>query len=240
MIILPAIDLKDGQCVRLVKGEFSTAHKVAEDPAQTAQTFRDCGASFIHVVDLDGSLQGKCVNRTAIEAILSAGVPVELGGGVRSMDTLIDLLEMGVSRVILGSAALKDPAFVREALAAYGDRIAVGIDAKQGMVAVEGWKETSRVDYLEFAREMDALGVGNLIFTDISRDGTLTGPNLEQLGALCDAVSCKVTASGGVKDLSHIRQLMELGVYGAIVGKAIYAGTLDLRQAIALTREGEG
>lgn len=237
MIILPAIDLKGGQCVRLFKGDFATAHKVAEDPGQTAEMFRDCGASYIHVVDLDGSLQGKCVNEGAIRAILQAGVPVELGGGVRNMQTIEYLLDLGVSRVILGSAALKDPAFAQEAVQRWGAAIAVGIDAKEGYVAAEGWLETSNVHYLDLARRMEQMGVKNIIFTDIGRDGTLAGPNLEQLGALAQAVSCDITASGGVKDIEDIRALKDMGLYGAIAGKAIYSKTLDLREAIALTAQ---
>lgn len=237
MIILPAIDLKGGQCVRLFKGDFATAHKVAEDPGQTAEMFRECGASYIHVVDLDGSLQGKCVNEAAIRAILQAGVPVELGGGVRNMQTIEYLLNLGISRVILGSAALKDPDFTQEAVQRWGAAIAVGIDAKEGYVAAEGWLETSNVSYLDLARRMEQMGVNNLIFTDIGRDGTLSGPNLQQLGALSQAVSCNITASGGVKDIEDIRALKEMGLYGAIAGKAIYSHTLDLREAIALTAQ---
>lgn len=238
MIILPAIDLKDGQCVRLYKGDFATVHKVAESPKETAQRFLDAGAEFLHVVDLDGSLQAKCVNKDAILEILQVGIPVELGGGVRNMETVEELIGLGVSRVILGSAALKDPAFVKKAVERYGEKIAVGIDAKQGYVAAEGWLETSNVYFTDFARQMEEIGVSNLIFTDISRDGTLTGPNLDQLGQLQQAVSCRITASGGVKDIEDIRNLKEMGLYGAIAGKAIYSGTLDLKEAIGLTKEG--
>lgn len=237
MIIFPAIDIQGGRCVRLVKGDFATAHQVAEDPLQTAQSFRAAGAEWIHMVDLDGAKAGRRVNTAIFEQVAAqSGLKVEVGGGIREMATLEDYFAHGVSRCILGSAALKNPALVREAVAAYGSRIAVGIDAHHGMVATEGWLDVSNVSYIELAKRMEQMGVRTIIFTDISRDGTLTGPNLEQLTALDEAVSCDVVASGGIKSLEDIQALRERRLYGAICGKSLYSGTLDLAAAIAAAK----
>lgn len=234
MIILPAIDIKDGNCVRLFRGDYATAHKVAEDPVETACAFRAAGAEWVHMVDLDGAKDAEPKNRAVFLACAAqSGAKIEVGGGVRTMATVEDYLQSGVSRVILGSAALNDPDFVRDAARQYGERIAVGIDARGGMVAAEGWLETSSVHYLELAKKMEQFGVRTLIFTDISKDGMLQGPNLEQLEALQNAVSCNVIASGGVSTLEDVRACRQIGLYGAICGKAIYTGALDLRQAIA-------
>lgn len=233
MHIFPAIDIQEGRCVRLVKGDFATAHQVADDPLETACGFRAAGASWIHMVDLDGAREGRRVNTAVFESVAAhSGLQVEVGGGIRSMDTLEDYFAHGVSRCILGSAALKNPELVREAVAAYGARIAVGIDARDGMVATEGWLDVSAVSYLELARRMEQMGVRTLIFTDISRDGTLSGPNVEQLVALSEAVSCDVVASGGIKSIEDIRALRVQRLYGAICGKSLYSGTLDLSEAV--------
>lgn len=233
MIILPAIDIKDGQCVRLVKGDFSTAHKVAEDPVATAAGFAAKGSQWIHMVDLDGAKSAKPMNPEIFTSVKKkSGLKMELGGGIRDMNTIAAYLEHGIDRVILGSVALKKPDLVREAVKTYGDRIAVGIDAKDGMVATEGWLSSSDVSYLDLAKNMEESGVKCIIFTDISRDGTLSGPNLEQLDALNRAVSCDIIASGGIKELADIRALMQLNLYGAICGKSLYQGTLDLGSAI--------
>ena len=233
MIIFPAIDIHDRQCVRLVKGDFATAHQVAEDPLQTAQSFREAGAQWIHMVDLDGAKSGRRSNADIFETVAArSGLKVELGGGIRDMETLEYYFTRGVSRCILGSAALKNPALVRQAAAAYGDRIAVGIDARDGMVAAEGWLEVSQVSYLELARQMEEAGVRTLIFTDIARDGTLTGPSIGQLADLSRTVSCDIVASGGIRNLEDIRRLRRMGLYGAICGKSLYSGTLSLREAI--------
>ncbi|MBC8569665.1 1-(5-phosphoribosyl)-5-[(5-phosphoribosylamino)methylideneamino]imidazole-4-carboxamide isomerase [Zongyangia hominis] len=238
MIILPAIDIKDGQCVRLVQGDFTTAHKVAEDPVSTAEGFAAQGSQWIHMVDLDGAKSAKPMNTDIFTAVKEkSGLRMELGGGIRDMKTIAYYLEHGIDRVILGSIALKNPALIKEAVEAYGNRIAVGIDAKKGMVATEGWLDTSDVSYLDLAKTMEQSGVKCIIFTDISRDGTLTGPNLEQLDALNRAVDCDIIASGGIKELSDIRALMELGLYGAICGKSLYQGTLDLKEAIETAGE---
>lgn len=234
MIIIPAIDLKDGQCVRLYRGDFGTVHKVADDPVEVARGFERAGAQFIHVVDLDGAKSGRRANSAVVEAIVRAvSVPVELGGGIRGMDDVRTCLKMGVRRVILGSAALSDPEFTASAAREHGDAIAVGIDARDGYVSAQGWTQDSSVHFIELARRVDAMGVGNIIFTDISKDGMLAGPNIGQLCELKAAVACDITASGGVSSMADIYALSELGLYGAICGKALYSGGLDLREAIA-------
>lgn len=233
MLIFPAIDIHNQTCVRLYKGDFATAQKVAEDPLETANSFREAGAQWLHMVDLDGAKNGSPQNREIFVTVAKkSGLKLELGGGIRDMQTVSYYLEQGVSRIILGSAAVKNPSFVKEAVKEYGKRIAVGIDAKNGMVAAEGWLSTSDVHFLDLAKQMEAIGVACLIFTDISKDGTLSGPNLEQLAAINEAVSCDVIASGGVTNLSDIKALKELGLYGAICGKSIYQGTLSLKEAI--------
>ena len=242
MIIFPAIDIKDGQCVRLRRGDYQTAHRVAESVVGTAKQFAEAGARWIHMVDLDGAKDAKPANTDLVfQAAEESGLHIEIGGGIRTMETVRFYLEpergRPVSRVILGSAALKNPSLVKEAVREYGDRIAVGIDARDGKVAAEGWTDTSQVDYLELARRMEDAGVEYLIFTDIAQDGMLSGPNLEQLARLNEAVSCKVTASGGVSGIQDIRALRKLGVYGAICGKALYTGDLDLREAIRVCEE---
>ena len=205
MIILPAIEIKDCQCVRLCKGDFATAEKVAEDALETAQRFAQAGAQWLHTVDLDGAVEGRPVNKTLLEQIVrQTPLKVEVGGGIRSMDTIAAYLDLGVSRVILGSAALRDPEFVREAVRRHGKHIAVGIDALDGKVAAEGWLEQSQVDYVEFAKEMEALGVQYLICTDIHQDGTMNGPNLVMLDKLNQAVHCHIIASGMFNGLFEI------------------------------------
>lgn len=241
MILLPAIDLKDGECVRLFRGDYSTAHRVAEDALKMAQSFRKAGAEWLHVVDLNGAKAAKPVNADLMFQIQkTSGLRLEVGGGIRKMETVDFYLSHGISRVILGTAAVEDPEFVVSAVKKYGDRIAVGIDAKNGMAAQKGWTETSSIDYLSMARHMEIAGVKYIIFTDISRDGMLSGPNLSMLKELRNSVSCKVIASGGVSCLKDISDLCGLGLYGAICGKSLYAGTLDLKEAIALCKKQEG
>ena len=238
MIILPAIDIKDGNCVRLVRGDYGTAHKVAEDYMKTAQSFVEAGAEWIHMVDLDGAKDAKPVNTEIfLDVAKNTSLKVEVGGGIRNLDTVEMYLSGGVSRVILGSVALKNPELVEQAVKEYHERIAVGIDAKNGFVAVEGWLDASTVDYISLAKEMQKMGVQTIIFTDISKDGTLSGVNQEQLKALHDAVGCQIIASGGVHTMEDIKACAEMGLYGTICGKSLYQGTLNLKEAIDYTRK---
>ena len=234
MIVLPAIDLQDGKVVRLYKGDFDTVHPVAEDPQRTAAAFADAGARYLHMVDLDGARSGERKDGAIVRAVAErSGLRVELGGGMRSMADLEAADAMGVSRMVIGSAAVRDPAFVRAAVERYGARIPVGIDALDGIVKTAGWVESSGLDYLEFARSMEDIGVKVIIFTDIATDGMLTGPSFDRLAALQKAVSCDLVASGGVTELDDIKRLRDMGLYGAIIGKAYYAGTIDLAAAVA-------
>ena len=244
MIVIPAIDLKSGQVVRLEQGRLDRDKVYSSDPAATAKKFAEAGAELIHVVDLDGAFQKKPVNAAAIESILKADqAPIEVGGGIRDLATIAYYLERGVSRVILGTAAHRNPELVRQAGEKYPGRIVVGIDAREGKAAVEGWAETTAVPAEELARRYQGLGVAAIIFTDISRDGMLTGPAVESTARLLRAVTIPVIASGGVKDLEDIRALLDLArefdhLEGVITGRAVYEGTLDLAQAIALSKQG--
>lgn len=238
MRILPAIDLHDQMCVRLVKGDYATAHKVAEDAVDTAKAFLDAGAELIHMVDLDGAKDGTHPNYPVVRRVIEqTGASVELGGGIRCMEDVARVLELGVKRVIIGSAAVKNPQFVKEACDKYGDKIAVGIDALKGTVRTEGWMNDSGMDYIEFAKLMESYGVKTIIFTDIDKDGMLEGPNFAQLQALRDAVSCGIVASGGVSTLEDIAKLRDMGIEEAIAGKAVYTGQLDVKKAIETAGE---
>ena len=233
MLIFPAIDLKDGKVVRLYKGEFSTAHQVADDPVETARTFYAAGARYLHMVDLDGAKDGVRRNGDLVRDVVRVGLKVELGGGIRSMADLEEVFALGVWRAVIGSAAVSDPEFVRQAVEKYGpERVAVGIDAKNGFVRVSGWVEDAGVEYVAFARQMEALGVRHIIFTDIDTDGTLTGPSFARLKVLQEGTGCAITASGGVSSNADLRALADMGLDAAIVGKAWYAGAVDLRQAV--------
>ena len=233
MIILPAIDIKDGNCVRLFKGDFSTVEKVASDYMETARSFEKSGATWIHMVDLDGAKEGKPINTDIyLDVVKNTNLNVEVGGGIRNLDTVEMYISKGISRVILGSVALKNPQIVKDAVKEYGDRIAVGIDALNGMVAVEGWLDGSTVDYIPLAKETVSVGVKYIIFTDISKDGTLSGVNLEQLGNLASSVDCNIIASGGVHTMQDIIDCKKLNLYGTICGKSIYKGTLNLEEAV--------
>ncbi len=234
MIILPAIDIKDGNCVRLVKGDYGTAHKVAESYMDTAKMFESCGAEWIHMVDLDGAKDATQQNRDIfIDVAKNTKLKVEIGGGIRTPEAAEMYLSAGISRVIIGSAAVKDPGLVETLVMEYGERIAVGIDAKNGMVATEGWLETSDVRFTELAKAMSDIGVKYIIFTDISKDGTLAGVNDVQLDEINKACSANIIASGGVRSIEDIIKCRKLGLYGAICGKSIYSGTLDLKEALA-------
>jgi len=238
MIIFPAIDIKNGDCVRLYQGVMDTAEKVAENPLETARAFRTAGAEWVHMVDLDGAVSGKRVNSPIfLEVAAQSGLRVELGGGIRTMEDIDFYLSQGIARVVIGSAALQNPELVRQATLKYAEHIAVGIDARDGKATADGWVSQSGVDYIQLAQKMLQYGVQYIIFTDICRDGMLSGPNLEQLRRLRDAVDCDIIASGGIVNLEDIRALRAEGLYGAICGRSIYAGTLDLRQAIAVCAE---
>lgn len=236
MVILPAIDIKDGNVVRLYKGNYDTVEKVADNFLDTAVSFENAGAEWIHMVDLDGAKEGRPVNtKIYTEVAEKTNLKVELGGGIRNLETIEEYLKMGISRVILGSAALKNPQLVKDAVEKFGsEKIVVGIDAKNGMVATEGWLETSNVNYIDLANKMISYGVKYFIFTDISKDGTLSGVNADQLKALYDGTDgkCNIIASGGVHTIDDILICKKMGLYGTICGKSIYTGSLDLKEAI--------
>lgn len=232
MKLLPAIDLLGGKCVRLFRGDFDTAHQVAADPLETARSFEKAGARWIHMVDLDGAKTGDGVNRAVILQVANeTDLNVEVGGGIRDMAAIDAYLQGGVARVILGSAALENPQLVKDAVEKYGDRIAVGIDAKNGQVAARGWLTTSAVDYLTMAKQMADFGVATIIFTDIAKDGMMQGPNFEQMKNLRGTVSCDLVASGGIRSLDDLKKLQALGINWAILGKSIYEGAIDLAEA---------
>ena len=234
MLIFPAIDIKDGQCVRLYQGKFDTAEQVAADYMQTALGFKAAGCEWIHMVDLDGSLEGKRINQDIyLDVAANSGLKVQLGGGIRTMDDIDFYLSHGVARVILGSVVVENPQLVSDAIAKHGaEKIAVGIDAKNGMVATRGWLDVNDIHYIDLAKQMELLGVRTMIFTDIAKDGMLQGPNIEQLCALQNAVQCDIVASGGVTTIDDIHALRDAGLYGAICGRSIYAGALDLAEAV--------
>ncbi len=244
MILYPAIDLKGGSVVRLREGDMDRATVYGSDPGAQARTFAEIGFSWIHVVDLDGAFAGASVNAAAVDAILdAAGVPVQLGGGIRDMKAVESWLKRGVSRVILGTAAVRDPDFVRTAAKEHPGRVAVGIDARDGHVAVQGWAEKSDMTALELARRFEDAGVAAIIFTDISRDGLLKGLNLESTRELATSVSIPVIASGGLADIEDVRRLLEpanASIAGAITGRALYDGRLDGREALAFVKAAQG
>jgi phosphoribosylformimino-5-aminoimidazole carboxamide ribotide isomerase len=235
MILYPAIDLKDGACVRLLRGDMDAATVFGTDPAAQARAFQDAGCRWLHLVDLNGAFAGQPVNGPAVEAILAAvDVPVQLGGGIRDMATVDRWLQAGVARVILGTAAVEDPAFVRTAARTHPGRIAIGIDARGGRVATRGWATETDIDATDLARAFEDAGVAALIYTDIDRDGAMGGPNIQATAALAMAVTIPVIASGGVASMADLTALRDTGVIsGAISGRALYDGAIDLAQAIA-------
>jgi phosphoribosylformimino-5-aminoimidazole carboxamide ribotide isomerase len=244
MILFPAIDLKDGLCVRLKLGDMNQATVFNDDPAAQALTFESQGFRWLHLVDLNGAFAGTPVNAAAVEGILAAvRIPVQLGGGIRSFGQIEDWLQRGVRRVILGTAALKQPDLVREACRHFPGRIAVGIDARGGRVAVEGWAETSDLTAVELARRFEDAGVAAIIFTDIDRDGVLKGLNIERTLALARATSIPVIASGGLASIADVKRLLEPDckiLEGAISGRALYDGRLDATEALKLIKEALG
>lgn len=237
MRLYPAIDMIDGKCVRLVQGNYNKKTTFADDPLEVALRWQEQGGEFIHLVDLDGARSGDMPNfDTIVRIAQTLEIPIEVGGGIRSMEAIERYLEHGVSRVILGTSALKKPNLVKDAVKAYGKRIVVGIDAKDGLVAVSGWEEVSRVSALSFARQMEQQGVSTIIYTDIATDGMLKGPNLNAMKEMTEYVSMDVVASGGVTSLEDLKQLKEIGVEGAIIGKALYTGHIKLGEALEVSR----
>lgn len=235
MIVLPAIDILDGKPVRLYQGDYGQSTCVADDVLVCAKNFEAANAPYLHIVDLNGAKEGNRVNEDLIyEIVKTCTIPVEVGGGIRSMSAIDSYIENGVSRVILGTSAIQNIGLLKDAVRKYGSKIAVGLDCKDGYVCTSGWLEKSKEYYLDFAKRMEEIGVQTLICTDISKDGTLQGPNFKMLEALKNHVSCNLIASGGVRDLSDIKKCKDLDLYGVIAGKAIYEKTLDLKEAIRI------
>ncbi len=241
MILFPAIDLKDGQCVRLLRGEMDAATVFSDDPAAQARDFEAQGFEYLHMVDLNGAFEGRPVNGDAVEAILSAiSIPAQLGGGIRDLATIEAWLTKGIARVILGTVAVREPELVREACEKFPGRIAVGIDARGSMVAIEGWAETSELTAIELAKRFEDAGVSAIIYTDIERDGVLEGLNLEATAELARAVSIPVIASGGLASIEDIKKLVQpeyAMLEGAISGRALYDGRIDAKEALTLLKE---
>ncbi len=233
MRIYPAIDIKDGNCVRLLRGNFNAVTVYGDNPAQMAKKWEALGGEYIHVVDLDGALKGHGVNAEAIKEICnSVSVPVQTGGGIRTMEDIEAKLNCGISRVIIGTKAVADREFVKKAVEKYGDKIVIGIDAKDGMVAIEGWEKTSEFTAVEFGKKMADLGVKTIIYTDIATDGTLMGPNVKAMEEMVKATGIDIIASGGIGTVEHIKSLIATGVEGVICGRALYTGDVKLDEAI--------
>ena len=239
MYLFPAIDLIGGEAVRLVKGDYNQKTVYSSSPVEVAKGFYEAGAEFLHVVDLDGAKSGNTDNISVIADIIrESGLKVEVGGGIRSEEVIKRYIDAGVYRVILGTVAVENPDFCREMTAKYGEKIAVGVDIKDGFVAIKGWTETAEKTCFDFCKELEEMGVKTVICTDISKDGLLSGTNLELHRELQGKFNIDFTASGGVTSLDDVKALMEIGVYGAILGKALYTGNIDLKEAVALSKEG--
>lgn len=233
MILFPAIDIRDGKCVRLIQGDYAQEIIYNDSPTNMAQEWQNQGAEYIHVVDLDGAKTGNSANKKAIEAIAKAvSIPVQVGGGIRNMDIVDSHIENGVARVIIGTAAIQDPEFLKKAVEKYGDKIAVSIDARNGLVATDGWTETSDVKAVDLLQDLAEMGVRTVVYTDIMKDGMLQGPNFEELKIMDDASSIDIIASGGVSTEEDIKKLATEDMYGAIIGKALYEGNLSLRKLL--------
>ena len=233
MKIYPAIDIKDGKCVRLLRGSFDDVTVYGDNPAEMARKWESLGGEYIHVVDLDGALKGHGVNAESIKKICKAvNVPVQTGGGIRSISDIEAKLECGISRVIIGTKAVSDADFVKEAVKRYGDKIVIGIDAKDGMAAIEGWEKTSEYRAVEFAKKMEEIGVKTIIYTDIATDGTLMGPNVDAMREMVNNTNMDIIASGGIGNIEHIKALIPTGVEGVITGRALYTGNINLCDAI--------
>ena len=233
MILFPAIDLFEKKAVRLYKGDYANMTVYSENPIEIARDFENCGCTHIHMVDLEGAKDGTTPNLSVVEQVAKeTGLFVEIGGGIRDMETVERYLAAGVSRVILGTAAVNDEAFLRAAVARHGDKIAVGADVKDGCIAIKGWLETSAVTLEDFLRKMEDIGVKNIICTDISKDGAMKGTNLALYQTLSEQFRLEITASGGVSSLADVTRLREMDLYGAIIGKAYYTGAIDLKEAL--------
>ncbi len=235
MEIIPVVDIRGGRCVRLIQGDYDRETVFADDPAEAARRWRDAGTKRLHVVDLDGAREGRAVNAASVERIVAAvDVPVQLGGGLRDLETIRGYLEAGVERVVLGTAAVKDQALLASALARFPGRIGVGVDARDGIVVTEGWRDASGITAADLVRQLVELGVPWVSYTDTLRDGTLTEPNFDALETLLsDRQHLRIIYSGGVSTIDHLRRLAETGVEGAIVGRALYTGDIDLAEALA-------
>jgi phosphoribosylformimino-5-aminoimidazole carboxamide ribotide isomerase len=236
MLVIPAIDLKDGSCVRLLQGRADAVTAYSDDPSSTAKKWESCGARLLHVVDLDGAFTGKQKNLERIRRIREAvSMEIEVGGGIRDMDRIDLLVSMGINRVILGTVAIEKPDLVKEACSKHHGKVLVGIDAKNGLVAVKGWVEVTQAKARELALQMQGYGAAGIIYTDISKDGMMTGPNIEATRDMVGALQIPVIASGGISSLDDIKRLLQIkGLWGVITGKAIYSGAIDLKEAIAL------
>ncbi|MBI3584518.1 MAG: 1-(5-phosphoribosyl)-5-[(5-phosphoribosylamino)methylideneamino]imidazole-4-carboxamide isomerase [Nitrospinae bacterium] len=238
MLIIPAIDIKGGRCVRLFQGKMNQETVYSDDPVSVAKRWEDEGAEFLHLVDLDGAVSGAPKNKEIIGNIIrSVKIPVEVGGGIRNVDSIKEYISMGSRKVIIGTTALENPELVREACKMYYDKIMVGIDAKNGQVAVRGWEDVTGTSASVLAKKFEGMGISGIIYTDISRDGTLSGPNIDSIKSFAESVNIPIIASGGVSNINDIKNIMKLkkhGVTGVIVGKAIYSGSVNLREAIEL------
>lgn len=233
MIIFPAIDILNGKCVRLIQGDYNREKVYSDSPVEMAKQWEEKGAEFIHIVDLDGAKSGKSINEAIIlEIAKTVNVPVQVGGGIRSMQTVKTYLENGVNRVIIGTAAIQDEAFLKEAVETYGERIVVSLDAKNGYIATDGWTDTSDVKALDLVKKLENIGVKTIVYTDIAKDGMLQGPNLAEQKAINEATTMDVIASGGVATKEDVENLRRLGLYGVIIGKALYDGKLKLEELI--------
>jgi len=237
MVIYPAIDVKDGRCVRLVQGRFNDVTVYSDNPVEMALKWERLGAEYLHVIDLDGARTGRPQNIAVIsEMAVKLGIPLQLGGGIRSIEMIEIILCKGIERVILGTSAVKDPDLVKKALKAFEKNVVIAIDARDGIVAIEGWAKTSEFTAVGFAKKMEELGAETIIYTDISRDGMLSGPNLKAMEEMVKAVNIEVIASGGVSSIEDIKNLKDVGVAGVIVGKALYTGAVDLKEALEVAR----
>jgi phosphoribosylformimino-5-aminoimidazole carboxamide ribotide isomerase len=241
MVIYPAIDIIDGKCVSLVQGLFHKETTYSDNPIEVALEWENMGSEYLHIIDLDGAKTGKPKNAHIVsEMAAKLCIPIQLGGGIRSIETIEIFLSKGIEKVILGTAAVRDQKFLKEALKIFRENIIIGIDAKDGVVAIEGWAKTSHFTSVDFAKKMEELGAYRIIYTDISKDGMLQGPNFEATKKMVNAVDIEVIASGGVSRVRDIEKLKEIGVYGAIVGKALYTGDINLKEALKVAKIKDG